>query len=520
MIARVAVALLALLALLATACAAPVTGVAPTEPAADAGEARVAAWFEAHRGRPPMVRAFLQRMPKGGDLHVHLSGAVYAESLIAWGIEAKMCLDAATLTITPAPCDPREGRPPLADAVREPGRYGVLVDALSTRNLPQGSTAGHDRFFTAFGRFGNVTGDRSVDMIADLATGAADQHIDYLEMMLTFRGREVRSLGARVGFDGDLAGTRRRLLDGGLGPLVADGGAEVSRMEQAVIGRLGCAPAPGAAPPPACRVVRRYLQQTSRTADPGVVFAQLVYAFELARADRRVVGINMVAPEDDPVARRDYRLHMRMVGWLVETYPGVNVALHAGELTLGLVPPADLAFHIRSAVEVGRAKRIGHGVSIAYERDALQLMELMRARDVLVEICLTSNDLILGVAGPWHPFADYWHRGVPLALASDDPGVARGDLTAEYVRAAIEHGLGYTDLKRLARNSLRHSFLAGAELWQDREALVPVAPCAGLRPGTTATAPCQGFLDGSDKARAQWALEAAFIEFESPPSFR
>jgi adenosine deaminase/adenosine deaminase CECR1 len=467
-----------------------------------------------------MVRAFLQRMPKGGDLHVHLSGAVYAESLIAWGIEAKMCLDTATLTITSPPCDAPAGRPPLAEAIQERGRYGVLVDGLSTRNLPQGSTAGHDRFFHAFARFGAVAAERSVDMIAELATGAADQHVSYLELMVTFRAREARQLGARVGFDGDFAATRRRLLDAGLGAIVADGASDVTRLEQAVIDRLGCPAAPGAAPPPACRIVRRYLQQSSRTADPSVVFAQLVYAFELARADRRVVGINLVAPEDDPVARRDYRLHMRMVGWLVETYPGVNVALHAGELTLGLVPPADLAFHIREAVEIGRAKRIGHGVSIAYERDALQLMDLMRARDVLVEICLTSNEVILGVAGPWHPFADYWHRGVPLALASDDPGVARGDLTAEYARAATEHGLGYVDLKRLARNSVRHSFLAGAELWQDRETLVPAAPCAGLRPGTTATAECQGFLDGSDKARAQWALEAAFIEFESLPWFR
>lgn len=45
-----------------------------------AGEERAAAWLEAHRARPPMLRALLHAMPKGGDIHTHLSGAVYAES--------------------------------------------------------------------------------------------------------------------------------------------------------------------------------------------------------------------------------------------------------------------------------------------------------------------------------------------------------------------------------------------------------------------------------------------------------
>jgi len=485
--------------------------------ALDTGEARAAAWFEIHRGRPPMLRAFLQRMPKGGDIHVHLSGAVYAESYVAWGIEAQMCLDTATSTIAAPPCDAGRGRPALADAMREPGRYGALIDALSTRGLARGSPAGHDQFFDAFGRFGTVANDRVADMVAEVAAGAADQHVGYLEIMLTVRGRDVRALGARVGFDGDFARTRQRLLETGLGGLVSDGARDLDRIEQAAERALGCAAPPA---PPACRVVRRYLQQTGRAAEPAVVFAQLVYAFELARADRRVAGINMVAPEDDPVALRDYHLHMRMVGWLAEAYPGVNIALHAGELALGLVPPAHLGFHIREAVETARARRIGHGVSIAHERDPLQLMELMRARGVLVEVCLTSNDVILGVAGPWHPVADYWRAGVPVALATDDAGVSRGDLTNEFLRAAVEHGLGYADLKRVARNSLSHAFLAGASLWRHGDALAPAEPCAGDRPGAAASPACQTFLDGSDKARGQWALEAAFREFEASPFLR
>lgn len=86
----------------------------------------------------------------------------------------------------------------------------------------------------------------------------------------------------------------------------------------------------------------RFLQQTTRTGPPQEVFAQLVYAFELARASRAVVGLNLVAPEDNPVALRDYTLQMRMLQGLKRLHPEVKVALHAGELTLGLVPPERL----------------------------------------------------------------------------------------------------------------------------------------------------------------------------------
>ena len=173
---------------------------------------------------------------------------------------------------------------------------------------------------------------------------------------------------------------------------------------------------------------------------------------------------------------------MEMLDFLVTAAPEqVNVALHAGELTLGLVHPRELRFHIREAVEVGQARRIGHGVDIAYENDALGLLKEMRERGILVEICLTSNDVILNVRGDEHPLPLYLDAGVPLTLATDDEGVSRIDLTNEYLRAALTYDLGYRDLKTMARNSLAHSFLPGAGLWQSGTFAVTEA-CAGDDP--------------------------------------
>ena len=159
--------------------------------------------------------------------------------------------------------------------------------------------------------------------------------------------------------------------------------------------------------------------------------------------------------------------------------------------------PKDLSFHIRESIEKGHAERIGHGVSVMNERDAVGLLREMAQRKVLVEICLTSNDVILGVRGRDHPLPVYLRYGVPVALATDDEGVSRSDMTHEYLRAVETYGLTYADLKRMARQSLEHSFLPGATL--------PLA--------CTATT-CGKLLDSSPRARVQWKLEQAFAEFE------
>ena len=473
---------------------------------------RGATWFEAHRDRPPVLRTFIQRMPKGGDIHTHAAGAVYAESYIAWATEQDMCVVRTTGAITDKPCNASDGKVPIRQSSLDNVLYNAMVNALSTRNLAFSGRSGHDQFFAAFAKFG---GGSQGDQVAEIVTRAATQSVVYVEVMLTLRGSAVRALGSQVDFHGDFAATRDALLAAGLRQEVTKGHAEIDMLEARVHEVLHCQ---STQPQPGCAVARRYLQQTTRTGLPAQVYAQLVYAFELAQTDPRVVGLNLVAPEDHPTALHDYTLHMEMLGFLAAQYPGVHIALHAGELTLGLVPPEQLRFHIRQAVHIAKAQRIGHGVDISYEDDALALMATMRHQGVLVEICLTSNDVILGVKDAMHPFLDYWRAGVPVTLATDDEGVSRIDLSHEYWRAATTYGLGYRDLKTLARNSLTYSFLAGATLWQSTAPVRVVAPCANDPLGSAEpSAPCNAFLQANDRARMQWHLEQEFVRFEQLP---
>ncbi|MGH3826547.1 MAG: adenosine deaminase, partial [Pseudonocardiaceae bacterium] len=267
---------------------------------------------------------------------------------------------------------------------------------------------------------------------------------------------------------------------------------------------------------PACTLPVRFLSQVTRTQAPKAVFAQLLLGMELAAHDPRYVGINIVAPEDDPVALRDYHLHMEMIGYLHGLYPGAHISLHAGELVPGLASPADLRFHIRDAVTTAHAERIGHGVDVEGEDHPDELMRAMAAGHVLVEIAFTSNHQILQVFGQRHPFPRYRQFGVPVTLVTDDEGIERTDLTQQYEQAVTTYHVGYRDLMTMARAALDHGFLQGASLWRAPDDFWACAACAGDQLGQPRPSQaCQRLLDASPKATAEWKQEAAFTSFEN-----
>ena len=425
-----------------------------------ADEQHTAAYFESVRDSTPLAYMFLREMPKGGDLHNHLSGTVYAETYIAWAAEEGLCVDSAG-TIARPPCDAAAGAVPASAALTDAALWNRIIDAMSVRNWPLGTgVAAHDDFFAAFNAFRAVSGSgRTGEMLAELAANAAANNVAYVETMLTPDGGGAAALGRAAGFDPDFERARARLL--GLG--LRDTLAQATRALRAAFDRqrevLGCA---GPSPQPGCGTVVRVQYQVARARPPELVFAQILAGFEMAAADTLVVSLNLVQPEDHPIALRDYALHMRMIAHLKRHYPGVPVTLHAGELTMGLVAPEELRFHIRQAVRVAGAARIGHGVDIAFEDSVAELLREMAQRRVLVEVALSSNDLILGVRGRDHPLRTYLRHGVPVALVTDDEGVARSDMTWEWLKAAQEHRLSYAELKQMARNSIQHAFVDDA----------------------------------------------------------
>jgi adenosine deaminase len=480
-------------------------------------EQRTARLFEAARANPANLQDFLLRMPKGADLHNHLSGAVYAESFIRAGAEDGLCVNLASLSFVKpesgAAC--AKGEAPASQAFADQHLYDALIDAFSMRAfIPSTGVTGHDHFFDTFTKFGATDSRHEGEWLDEVATRAAAQNEQYLELIDRPNSNRTAALAQQIGWHDDLGLMRNELLAHGLRDDVPLARAEFDRAEALREKRERCGE-PNEAP--ACRVEIRYIYEILRGLPKEQVFAQTLLGFETAMADPRVVGINYVMPEDGYTSMNDYALHMRIVGFLHGVYPKVHISLHAGELAPGLVPYEGLCCHIRLAVEQAHADRIGHGVDIMYEDRPFDLLREMAAKHVLVEINLTSNDVILGVRGKDHPLPLYRKYGVPVALSTDDEGVSRINLTHEFVRAAETYDLHYADFKQMVRDSIEHSFLPGDSLWSAPENFAhPVPTCSqGTLGDGKPSSTCAAFLQHSEKAEQQWELERRFRAFES-----
>lgn len=505
----------------------------------NAAEVRTARAFDAAKKQgAPALYAFLRQMPKGADLHMHLSGAVYAETFIDEAAKQGFCVAAAgdglpaipvangALRLVPPTAGKERECPtntvPATDALKSQALYDALIDSFSMRAyVPTPGISGHDQFFSTFSRFDVMSGTWG-EWLHEVATRAAAQNEQYLEVMSTPPAKNSYAAAIKLGWPADvndgnykveLAKLRDSLLRDGLRDDIA---IDRKQFADAQTQRLTLAHC-DAVPLPACAVRIHWLYQVLRGFPPEHVFAQTLLAFEVASSDPDVVGLNFVMPEDGRVSMRDYHLQMLMLDYLHAVYPRVHIALHAGELAPGMVPPAGLSFHIREAVELGHAERIGHGVDVLYEDSPGDLLKEMAQKHVMVEVNLTSNDVILGVKSTASPLAAYRAAHVSIALSTDDEGVSRIDLTHEYVKAAVEQNLTYADLKNSARMSLEHSFLHGASLWRSsgdfnqRQSVC----AAAISKGSTPTQACDTFLRANERADLQWHLEQRFAAFDN-----
>jgi adenosine deaminase len=515
---RLVARLLASFVLATTACS-----HAPTARISE-GEARTARAFLSYESQGPLaLHAFLEQFPKGADLHVHLSGAVYAETFIRDAVEDGLCVDSVALKFAKPPC-----RGKLMPATAFSGNvtsanqdiYDRLIDAFSMRSfVPTTGFSGHDQFFGTFARFSGLDKRHTGEWVDEVASRAAAQNQQYLELMETPAFGHSATIAHAIGWNPDFAKFRQQLLDHGLRDEVPADRDDVRQAEADRLRLEHCGTPQATA---ACSVEIRYIYQVLRGFPPEQVFAQTLLGFETVQASMDAhepgfVGINFVMPEDGLISMRDYTLQMKMLDYLHSVYPQVHISLHAGELAPGLVPEEGLRFHMRQAVELGHAERIGHGVDVMYEDDAPGLLKELAQKHVMVEVNLSSNEGILGVEGDEHPFPIYRLAHVPVALSTDDEGVSRIDITHEYVRAAMDYHLSYADMKTLARTGMEHNFLPGASLWARPDVFsAPADKCKGDALGAqNPSAGCKAFLDGSEKAAAQWELERRFKAFEA-----
>ncbi|MET3134661.1 hypothetical protein AAKU55_004963 [Oxalobacteraceae bacterium GrIS 1.11] len=406
---------------------------------------------------------FFSMMPKGGDLHHHYSGAIYAEQYLAWVDQQHYCVDKASYRIVSDPALITAGQAQhtclsAAEVLADNPLYRELLQRWSTKDFYNhgAQQSPPDRqFFDTFGYFNPVSSTNTNAGLLQLKQRAIQENLSYIETMF-----ELAPFTENADFD-------RAVLQPGA-DLPAQMAAWTASLEgdagfkQHIADYIANVKASSAGIDDA-QFTMRYQTYVLRLLAPSQVFSSMLSGFQIASQSPQVVGVNIVGAENLNVSMRDYALHMQMFKFLKAKYPQVKLALHAGELALGMVPPEGLTFHIHDAVEVAGAKRIGHGIDLAHETDALGIMKTMRERDIPVEINLTSNDFIVGIKDQAHPLTLYRKYGVPFVISTDDPGVSRANLSGEYVLFASRYKTDYAEVKKLSYNSLRYSFLADGD---------------------------------------------------------
>ncbi len=131
---------------------------------------------------------------------------------------------------------------------------------------------------------------------------------------------------------------------------------------------------------------------------------------------------------------------------------GLRLTNHAGETT----GPEG----IWEALSIG-SERIGHALSAVQDPN---LINELKVRSTVLELNPTSN-VRTGVCPSFasHPLRKYFDAGLLVTLNSDDPAFFGSDCANEYLMAHTQQGFTREELRQLAANSIRASFLPDAE---------------------------------------------------------
>ncbi len=443
------------------------------------------------RDYTPKLIAFLNKFPKGADLHNHAVGAAFIEFGIEYALKNnyyydvdKLILVAPSQDIEPSSLDICDASSPknnclitMNNFISSPKIFADFLNIVSMRGYYPHSINGQDHFFDTFSHLYVPQRDKS-EFIATIAARNHSQKVRYIELMTASVSQETvqyaKSLLDRDSFDVNNMKENYAKLSTFLQSkefelnVIKFMNEREDRVDK-ILQTKNNITIKGDTPD----IVIRYIPQLFRRKSNFDFFVEAAVDMKASTLDERIVAINIVQNESALYSRLNFDAQMNMLDYLWNQLNQPNIALHAGELVLRESPLEPMRDRISKSILVGHASRIGHGVSIPWESDPAQTLALMKKRGVAIEICLSSNDVILGVKGKEHPFLMYKDAGVPITISTDDEGVSRSNLTMEYVKAVQEFNLSYEDIKNIARNGLIYSFLDGDGIYKADKTIMP-----------------------------------------------
>ncbi|GIQ59935.1 adenosine deaminase [Flavobacterium collinsii] len=421
-------------------------------------------YLEKIRNNEALSTAFFQQMPKGGDLHHHFSGSIYAEPLLERAIAEDFYLNLETMEVSKT--KPEKGNWQTFSSLKKEGKLDhyqhQVMQTWSAKDY-NGSVPSDDLFFDSFQKFEPTIKGHFAEGMLELKKRALAENVSYIETQLSTIPCDM-NVSDLAGFNSKLrqAATQKdekatlKLLD----ELYKSLEQKEAKKYAVDFNTNFIAKLHKDLKIDDERFTMRYQNFVLRFMDPVDLFKNLTIAFISANSSKLVAGVNIVSPEHGENSMKDYWLHMVMFKYCNSKFPAVKYTLHAGELTLGLVQPEDLTWHINDAIYIAGANRIGHGVDIAYEANSYDLLRNMAKNNIPIEINLTSNEFILKVKENRHPFTLYKEFNVPIVISTDDAGILRTNMTEQYVLLAKRYkDVSYATIKQYVYNSINYSFI-------------------------------------------------------------
>lgn len=406
--------------------------------------ARADDWFETFKknATDAQLYSLLYAMPKGGDLHNHLSGAAFPEWWYEFALAQKKrgftyytkvkinnCRSYGSPEFT--------GNPYLLMFVNlQNSNYEKLSDCEKSEYVAldkltdvqkkgwlnslrlNGKGEGRDEFFqTHWQRMNDLFLNHEIQaeiLVRNMVLFGAEG-LSYLEMDMTPVG--INADGSFTDSESVLAYYKERL-----------------RRDDAI--NSG--------------VTVRFHYALLRFAPDAEAELEKMYRFVDRHRDM-YVAIDMVGREDN-----DKGHPLRFLPTLRKMraqYPDIELSIHAGEVD-------EPNHHIRNTLLLG-ANRIGHGVNLLSDPDTFLLM---RHGPYMVEINLISNLLLEYVSDySEHMFPELLRTEVPVALSTDDRGMFDSNITDEFFVAVKEFNLSWAEVKKLTVNSLAYGFMEKEE---------------------------------------------------------
>lgn len=422
-------------------------------------------YLEKIRNNEALLTAFFQQMPKGGDLHHHFSGSIYAEPLLERAIAEDFYLNLESMEVSKT--KPAKGNWQTFSSLKNDGKLAYyqqqVMQTWSVKDYNGVSVPSDDLFFDSFMKFEPAIKGHFSEGMLELKKRAIAENVSYIETQLStipcdMNVSDLSDFNIKL----RLAASQKdekavlKLLD----ELYKTFQKKEAKKYAEDFNTNFIAKLHKDLKIDDERFTMRYQNFVLRFMEPVDLFKNLVIAFISSDKSKLTAGVNIVSPEHGENSMKDYWLHMVMFKYCHSKFPDVKYTLHAGELTLGLVQPEDLTWHINDAVYVAGANRIGHGVDMAYEANSYDLLKYMSKNNIPVEINLASNEFILKVKENRHPFTLYKEFNVPIVISTDDAGILRSNMTEQYVLLAKRYpDVSYAIIKQYVYNSINYSFI-------------------------------------------------------------